>query len=247
MSRRPIIGITPNYEKEDRIGFLTDLGAEDQDWNYIAGDYMYMTEKCGGVPIVIPIESTENIDEILSVLDGIIISGGSDVDPSLYGEEPHEKLGKVNIGRDIFEDALIKKAVAMDMPVLGICRGIQAINVAIGGTLYQDVKSQLQARPHSKDDVKRNLAWHEVHLKEGSRIREIFGKGSIMTNSFHHQAVKVPGEGAVVTGTGPDDIAEVLEMPDKRFVVAVQWHPEMMFDSEEQLKLCRAFVESCKK
>ena len=243
---RPVIGITPNYEEDERIGIVTDLGTSGQDWNYIAGDYTSMIEKAGGIPVILPIADTQYIDDVLDSIDGLLISGGSDVGPELYHEFPIPELGKVNTRRDMYEVALIRRAFERDIPMLGICRGIQMINVALGGTLYQDVVKQLNVLPHSTPHYPRNTGWHEVHFTEGSMAEKIFGKSSIMTNSYHHQSVKKACNGSVITGKTSDGIVEVLEFPEKRFAVAVQWHPEMMYDSAEQLLLSEAFIKSCK-
>ena len=247
MNRTPLIGITPNYEEDERIGMVTDLGTKGQDWNYIAGDYITMVEKCGGIPIILPVGDTAYIDDILDSIDALIISGGSDVGPDLYGEFPIPELGKVNPRRDIYEIPLIRKAYERDMTVLGICRGIQIMNVALGGTLYQDIVKELGVLPHSIPNYPRNTGWHKVTFTKGSMIEEIFGKSSIMTNSYHHQAVKIPCRDSVITGKTEDGVAEVLEFPKKKFFLAVQWHPEMMYDSEEQLLLTRALISACSK
>lgn len=133
-----------------------------------------------------------------------------------------------------------------DKPILGICRGIQIMNVAFGGTLFQDVGKQCNGYVHFNTSYPRNTAWHSNRLAPGSLLEKIYGKTEIMTNSYHHQAMDKPGEGVVATAWSEEGIIEGMEVPGRKFVVAVQWHPEMMFDSEEQYKLFDAFVEACK-
>lgn len=132
-------------------------------------------------------------------------------------------------------------------PVLGICRGIQIINVACGGTLYQDLVKEGGFESHSGSRYPRNEGWHRVDFEPRSRFADIFGKSSVMVNSYHHQGVRLPGKGCEIKGKSEDGVPEAIEVMNHPFALAVQWHPEMMFDSEEQVKLLAAFVDAAKK
>jgi putative glutamine amidotransferase len=156
-----------------------------------------------------------------------MLSGGTDVDPEIFGEVPHTALGRVDGPRDPFEITLAREAVRRDLPILGICRGLQVLNVAMGGTLIQDIPSDVPgAATHEAGENRVEIA-HEVIIEPGSRLAQLLGATRVGVNSFHHQAAKRIGEGLMVSATSPmDGIVEGLEMPGRTFVVAVQWHPE---------------------
>lgn len=246
---KPLIGITCNYETRDLVGMTSHMGTPGQDWNFLAGDYVYAVEKAGGIPVILPrCESLEVLQELIGRLDGILISGGHDVDPASYGEAKRECCGYVVPERDAMELSAIRTAMDRNLPLLAICRGIQILNAALGGTVWQDVQKEGSYECHSfGSSVSREQAVHPVSLAEGSLLHRIYGKTTVMVNSFHHQAVRTPAQDAVVTAVSPDGVTEAMELPGAAFAVAVQWHPEMMFDSAEQKKLFSAFVEACKK
>lgn len=247
---KPIIGICTNFSSLDELGLITKLGLPGQAWQLIADDYVKGIELGGGVPIIIPItERIENIEPILSFLDGIMFTGGQDIDPQHYGQSAENKLGPLCPERDEQEIALAKKVLyEMNIPVLGICRGHQILNVAAGGTLYWDIETQ---RPEAMNHTcfhspKHHLA-HESKILDDSRISKIFGKSVIGINSYHHQSIEKIGSGFEVSMMAADGIIEAMEYPGDRFVVSVQWHPEMMIDRcPEYLKLFNAFVMSCR-
>ena len=244
---KPLIGITCNYDYHDNIGLTSKVGTAGQDWNYVAGDYVYAVEKAGGIPIVLPVyEDFENLRTVLDKLDGVIMSGGHDVGPEQYGQG-NKACGMITPQRDCQELEMVRYlANHTDKPVLGICRGIQIINVAMGGTLYQDLQTEGFFLNHSGFAYPRNHAWHDVLLQDDSALAAIFDKTRLQVNSYHHQAVLSPGESVRITARASDGVIEGLEIPDKPFFIAVQWHPEMMYDSEEQLKLLKAFVDACR-
>jgi putative glutamine amidotransferase len=197
-------------------------------------DYLHAVSKARGLPSVIasgftnPLDEAEQLaGEILDTCDGLMLSGGTDVDPKIFGEVPHTALGRVDGPRDPFEITLAREAVRRDMPVLGICRGLQVLNVALGGTLIQDIPSDVPgAVVHETGENRVEIA-HEVTIAPGSRLAELLSATRVGVNSFHHQAAKRIGEGLIVSATSAGDgIVEGLEMPDRTFVVAVQWHPE---------------------
>ena len=247
--KKPVIGITCNYDYKDEVGMVSDMGTPGQDWNFVAGDYVYILEKAGAVPVIIPqYENPQNVKSILECLDGVVITGGHDVDPVCYGEFPKEYCVRVMPKRDR-QDIEIANYFLLEKkkPVLGICRGIQIINVACGGTLYQDLVREGGFESHSGSRYPRNEGWHRVDFEPRSRFADIFGKSSVMVNSYHHQGVRLPGKGCEIKGKSEDGVPEAIEVMNHPFALAVQWHPEMMFDSEEQVKLLAAFVDAAKK
>jgi len=234
----PKIGITTGYLWKNGYCMLRDF-------------YVKSIEKAGGLPFMIPpIIGREKVEDLLEFFDGILLSGGSDVDPKLYNDRPSVTT-KIGPFRDEFEIELIKKAVEKKKPILAICRGIQILNVALGGSLIQEVQ-KVSAIKHywvSSGDVE--IPWwldtHTVEIKRGTLLEKIFGVKELSVNSFHHQAVKNLGEGLVISAFAPDNIIEAIEHIEHPFCVGVQWHPEGMIDvHKEQLKLFEAFVNAAK-
>ncbi len=247
---KPLIGISVNHSFNDSIGIISSLGFKGQDWQLIASDYIKSVELSGGCPVIIPI--VDNIDTIwdfVKTLDGIIFTGGSDIDPCYFNETPVSGLGTVNPLRDQHEIELCRRILNQTkIPVLGICKGLQLINVVAGGTLYQDLKTQkLDSFCHSLSNFPRYYSSHKVKIKENSRLRNIFKTDSLGVNSFHHQAVKDLGENFTATMESEDGVIEGIEMESDRFVVAVQWHPEAMVEKDNSyLNLFTSFIKACK-
>lgn len=211
---RPSIGITIGYD--DRRAGIHELRHE----------YVGSVEETGALPLVLVPGKPEDAPAFLDRLDGLLLSGGSDVDPALYGRPPHPKLGKVIRERDDFELALCREALQRDLPVLAICRGQQVLNVATGGTLVQDLPSDVGSMDHDPRRQRWQVA-HDVRIVPGTRLFEILGRDKVSVNSFHHQAVENLGAGLVVSARSEkDDVIEGIEMPGRRFVLGVQWHPE---------------------
>jgi putative glutamine amidotransferase len=187
-------------------------------------------EKAGGLPFVLCPGRPEDARDLLERVDGLLLSGGSDVDPVLYGRAPHPKLGPVVRERDDFELALVREALRRDLPLLAICRGHQVLNVATGGTLLQDLPSDLGSMDHDPRRERWHVA-HEVQISPGTLLRQILGRDTVDVNSFHHQAIDDLGRGLVVSArSAADQVIEGVEMPDRHFVVGVQWHPEAFWD-----------------
>ena len=221
MARVPI-GVTIGNSREAEIFALRD-------------DYVRAVETAGGLPLVLapgdPKDAAALAAAYLDRVGALVLSGGADVDPALYGEERHETVTSVFPERDVFELALVKDALQRDMPVLAICRGHQLLNVAAGGTLFQDIASQVDAAAVHDPDQERWERCHEVAVLPGTRLARILGSERVAVNSFHHQAVKDLGRGLVLSARGCDDgVVEGMEMPDRRFVIGVQWHPESFWD-----------------
>ncbi len=222
----PLIGVTAAYD-DRRAGFHS-----------FRQDYIRAVELGGGLPVVVAaLRDPGDASRYLERLDGLVLSGGSDVDPALYGHAPHARLGKVVRERDEFELALTRAALDRDLPILAICRGHQVLNVATGGTLIQDIPSLVE---RGGDHDARSERWersHEVRMVPGSRLQRILGRERIDVNSFHHQAIDELGRGLVVSARSPaDGIVEGVELPARRFVVGVQWHPESFWNQPESFQ-----------
>ena len=243
MSKK-LIGITCNYMKLCPSAFEAGIGAADQDWQLIAHDYLNAIWRAGAVPVLIPVsEDAEHALAMLEMVDGLLISGGNDVSPSMY-DQPEKKCGTLDLNRDRIEKTLLGAALEKNMPVLGICRGIQLMNAALGGTLHQDLPTEGFTN-HTIVDRERNAAAHTVDVKENSLLAEIIGNGTLGVNSFHHQAIDILASSLEAAAVTKEGIIESVYMPDKPFVLAVQWHPEMMYDSDQQQKIFKAFVDAC--
>lgn len=247
---KPIIGICTNYSTNDEIGIITDLGMRKQDWDLIAHDYVRAVELAGGAPLIIPVvEDIQSIEPVLDMLDGIILTGGSDIDPQCYGELIQFSLPGIDPIRDAHEMKLAKMALhEKNMPILGICRGMQLLNIVCGGTLYQDLQQQRRKDfIHSMEMCPKYLSTHEITLQDHSFLQSVFQKDTIKVNSLHHQGIKTIGQGLDVTGITTDGLIEGIELPGDRCVVGVQFHPEMMIDNDrEYLKIFEAFIRECK-
>lgn len=198
----------------------------------------------GGLPLMVASLDPAAAAEFAAAADGILFSGGVDVHPSFYGQEPHRDLGRVDPDRDAFELALYRAARARSLPVLGICRGEQLINVAEGGTLHQHIGRELSSLDHSQE-AGDGEPHHSVTLEAGSLVAEAYGSGEVTVNSYHHQAVDQPGAALRVTARSSDGLAEAVEGTEGAWLLGVQWHPEMSFRRHEKhLAPFRAFVDA---
>ena len=245
---KPLIGITCNYDCCGAANDVTHATANDQDWNYLAVDYVRAIEMAGGIPVMIP--QYRNVDEALTLLtrlDGLVLSGGNDIVPSFYHEEIRDCSGNFFPMRDELELRLAGEALRLKKPLLGICRGLQVMNVAFGGTMYQDLRENSAYGPHRITAMPRCFPSHTVHLRQGTLLREIFGQESIQTNSFHHQAVHTLPENATVCATTSDGLVEGVSYGGGHpFTLGVQWHPEMMQCHDTvQRRIFTAFVSTC--
>ena len=244
---RPLIGITVNFDPLYDFGRGISMGNIGGHWDYISGDYIYAVERGGGIPVLLPRTlDVETLHPMIDTLDGILVSGGNDLDPSLWNERISAASGRVIPERDVYDLEVLRYAYAQGKPLLCICRGFQVLNVAFGGSLIQDLPSAGELQ-HNILNTPREIPVHRVDVTDkNSWLYRIFGD-TIQTNSFHHQAVREAKAPVRITAVSEDGIVEGIEVSGGHpFVVGVQWHPEKMFNSEIQLKLFKAFVEACR-
>lgn len=216
---------------------------------YVNNNYVESVEKAGGIPVLLPVlKEQEHALEQLQIIDGLILSGGYDVSPDLYGDEPTPLQGFTMREVDTQYLSLLKAADKEKKPVLGICKGTQVMNVAFGGTLYQDLGMQVAGSYQHVQKAPRGDAAHFIETVEGSFIHGIIGRRG-RVNSFHHQAIKRTADGFYVTAMADDGVVECIERMDGSFMCGVQWHPEMMaeFSNEMMLNIFRKFVSECRR
>jgi putative glutamine amidotransferase len=210
--------------------------------------YVAALEAAGATPVLLPLVSDQGtLRQLFGLLAGLVLPGGADVAPARYGQEPLPCLGEVDPDLDRVELELARWAVEADLPLLGICRGLQVLNVALGGTLYQDIATQRAgALAHRGAGRPRNELHHPVRLERGSRLAELLGATEFAVNSLHHQAIDQLAGAARAVGWAPDGVIEAIELPDRRFAVAVQFHPEELWpEHEPSRRLFAAFVAAC--
>ncbi|WP_125582744.1 gamma-glutamyl-gamma-aminobutyrate hydrolase family protein [Levilactobacillus cerevisiae] len=199
--------------------------------------------KTGGLPIILPSIDPEDVADYLPLFDGVVFLGGADVDPTFFGEEPHVRLGKTYRKRDLFEIELLKQAVAANKAILGICRGLQLINVGLDGTLYQDLSEDPTARLKHSQAAMGNQPSHHVTVVSGSTLATLTGERPYV-NSRHHQAVKDVAPNLRVAATADDQVIEALESRDSDQILGVQWHPENMYKHHvESRQIFKNFVD----
>ena len=223
---KPIIGITPCTRLDD---------------------YVESVRRAGGEPLVL--SNTDDPAEALTRVDGLLLTGGLDVDPALYGETPHETT-EVAAERDRFEVPLTQAAISRDVPLFAICRGVQVLNVAAGGSLVQDIPSAVRSDLNHAIDIPKDHVAHQVHVRPGTRLAEALGPVTDMdacaVNSRHHQSVARVAPSFVVSAASPDGVVEAIERPGAAFCVGVQWHPENFWRTGEFAGLFGAFVEAAR-
>ncbi|MBI4884336.1 MAG: gamma-glutamyl-gamma-aminobutyrate hydrolase family protein [Actinobacteria bacterium] len=222
---KPLIGISGRRWPAETIPLLDYTAMHGEEVDVHLSEYPKALQKAGALPVQLT-PNTVPI-EIVQRLDGLVMTGGADPDPDLYGEQRHPRLGTVERGRDDWELALIRAALAVRLPMLCVCRGAQLLNIALGGTLVQHLD---QASVHQRVDLPRIDRCHTVRVSPGTIADQIYG-GDVPTNSLHHQAVGRVGEGVVVTGVAEDGVVEAFELTGRPEVFAVQWHPEMLSDT----------------
>jgi putative glutamine amidotransferase len=240
----PLIGITCSRVTGGAWGVYS-LG---HFMDYTFSDYSQAILDAGGAPVIIPAaQDRRSLEAILGSVQGLILSGGPDVHPGRYGEEPLAGLGEVDEALDRMELMAAGLAIEKNLPLLGICRGIQVLNVALGGTLYQDIPSQVPESICHTPKTDKAVNTHTVRIEAGGRLHKIVGKREIWVNGKHHQALKDPAPGLLVTARAKDGIVEAVEIPGKRFAVGVQWHPEGTWREDlYSRKIFSALVQAAK-
>jgi len=234
MWMKPVIGITTDVQQDGE--------------NILKNTYVQAVIRAGGLPMIVPVGLEQDVEQLIEMFDGLLLSGGNDINPMLFNEEPHEYLGVVSPSRDSSELELARRMLKTGKPILGICRGLQVLNVAVGGTLYQDLNKQndspilqhIQKAPNTHCS-------HYVQLDKGSLLESIAGSERIQVNSYHHQSLKEVPSDFKVTGVASDGIVEAIESTDEQFVLGVQWHPEALSAAGDavSLRIFERFISEC--
>ena len=229
------------------IGVTTDVDETGSQFTRLA--YIEAVQKAGGVPIILPTGNDQDVEQICRMLNGLLLTGGGDVDPSYFNEDPDPKLGDVTPERDSIELLLVSHMLKADKPILGICRGMQLLNIHFGGTVYQDLDSQYGDTliKHSQK-ARSEFPTHSVTVKPQTKYHLIVNEDHIRVNSFHHQALKGIGGPLIVSGESPDGVAEAVESTEHAFVLGLQWHPELLLKRQDanSAKLFAAFIDACR-
>lgn len=235
---KPIIGITARHDLESDT-LIVNTG------------YYRAILKSGGIPFMIPVTEDETDNKaIISNIDGVILTGGNDVDPKYFNESPIKEMGEISPDRDIQEIYLAKVALSQNIPILGICRGMQVLNIAAQGDIYQDIYSQILNINLIKhfQDAPKWYATHEIIIEENTKLFEIINEKNIRVNSFHHQSVKSVCEEFTIVARSEDGIIEAIENKYNDFAIGIQWHPEVMWERDNtQLKIFNNLVYSALK
>lgn len=234
---RPLIGITSSVEI-DGASFT------------ISQDNVQAIKQAGGLPIILPnLTEEDEINEYVQTVDGLYLTGGYDVNPMEFGEEPHQYLGTVTPKRDIFEIEMIHKMLELKKPILGVCRGCQILNIAVGGDMYQDIYGQIDEEllQHAQKAPTAHGS-HFVNVLKGSLLHQLTGLEKLSVNSRHHQANRKVIDTFQVSGKANDGIIEAIESTEQPFVLGLQWHPENMAmkNDEPSLKIYQGFIEACR-
>lgn len=231
---KPFIGLIPLYD-------------ENKESYWMLPGYMKLIEDCGGVPVMLPLtDNSSELEVLLEKCDGFLLTGGNDLDPKNYGEENSGKCGYICSERDSMEFKLMKRAVQQDKAILGICRGHQLINVFFGGSLYQDIPIEHPSDIVHHMDAPYDRAQHTVNISRDSILFDVLGVEHYAVNSCHHQGIKALAPGLQAIATADDGMIEAVCMPDKKFIVGVQWHPEFFYNNEfGSVKIIDSFVKAC--
>ncbi len=234
---RPLIGLTVYETMKSGLSGV-----------YLGKDYTDAVYEAGGHPVALPFtKDLKLIQEWADRLDGLILTGGEDIAPSLYGEEPRQGLGDVSPLRDHFEARLLVCMIDKNKPVFAICRGIQVLNAVMGGTLFQDLTREWPSSLQHSQNAPRDHSAHVVKIGKGTKLQQIVGADDLPTNTFHHQAVKQIAPGFAPSAHSRDGLIEAVEDPLRAFVIGVQWHPENLWrSSERHFRLFATFVDTAK-
>ena len=236
-SGRPVVGI-PTQTLQSLGGVSSEIPPS---W-VMSQRYIVTLTNAGAIPWLIPLVDDDTLRGVYEELDAVFLPGGADIDPRSYGAVPHPRCDRTDRERDRVEVALAKWALEDDKPVLGVCRGMQLINIAAGGTLYQDIAEEFPGAikhdyfPYGGQTFARDFLAHDVNVAEGTRLAQLVGAGPLRVNSMHHQGVRELGQGLVVTASAPDGLIEAIEGDGDRYLVAVQWHPEALTDHDARTR-----------
>ncbi|KFN11233.1 gamma-glutamyl-gamma-aminobutyrate hydrolase family protein [Paenibacillus macerans] len=235
--KKPLIGVLPLYDEE-------------KDSYWMLPGYMKGVEEAGGIPFMLPLTTDpETIVAIAETFDGFLFTGGHDVSPEIYGEKVEPVCGARCEERDVMEKLLFNRAIEQDKPAFGICRGLQLFNALLGGTLYQDLPALRLSgvRIGHKQTPPYTIPVHDVHIEKGNVLYEIVQAESLKVNSYHHQGIKKLSGQLMAAAVAEDGLIEAVVMPDKSFVLAVQWHPEFNYNIDDSsFRLFKAFVQACR-
>ena len=232
---KPIIGIMPLWDDEKESFWMLP-------------GYMDGVKAAGGLPIMLPMtDDADEIEQLSEMCDGFLFTGGQDVSPSIYGEEPLDGLVGTCRARDNMELKVLETAIAKDIPVLGICRGIQFINAALGGSLYQDLPSQYDSQTEHHMEAPYDREVHKVDIIKDSPLHELLKKDVLGVNSYHHQAVRNLAPDLIEMARSEDGLTEAVYRPQSRYLWAFQWHPELSYRVDENsMKIFDSFITACK-
>jgi putative glutamine amidotransferase len=248
LTGRPLIGLTTSELRVAAKVEQTPEGEPPQVEMTVGLKYVRAIEAAGGVPVVIPpLARQDAIESLVDGVWGVCMSGGPDIYPAVYGEPPHAKLGPTEADLDRFELAVARAADRRSLPILGICRGAQALNVARGGTLHQHLPDAPGGGLEHRQNAPGDQPTHTIAVTDTSRLALLFGRGSLRVNSFHHQAAARLGRGLRAVAWAPDGVVEAIEAPDRDFVVGVQWHAECLADRDDQAALFSGFVDASRR
>ncbi len=231
------------FQQKPLIGITMDMDSMRMN---VRHPYVEAVIKAGGIPYLIPItDDVQILNSIVAQIDGIVLTGGDDIDPKYYNEEPHEHIGDVIPQRDVSELLILRLASKRGVPILGICRGLQLINVGFGGTLYQDIPSQFPSAIKHRQEEKATVGTHRITLVEDGKLHKILGQTEVLANSHHHQGIKMLAPGFLVTGYTDDGLPEVIESCG---IIAVQYHPEIFAAAGDTttLKIFRYLTDQAK-
>lgn len=231
---KPMIGIVSLYD-------------ETKESYWMLPGYAQGLEDAGAIPVILPLtEDEESLRRFADTFDGFLFPGGHDVNPAFYGQAPTPECGVICPERDRMEKAFFPMALATGKPMLGICRGVQLFNVMLGGDLYQDIPTECPSDVQHHETPPYDKVAHQVTIEQGTPLYDAVGVTQMGVNSYHHQGIKNLGKGLRVAAKAPDGMVEALYLPEHKFALAVQWHPEFSrLSDEKSRKIFRAFVEAC--
>lgn len=232
---KPIIGLIPLYDDE-------------KDSYWMVPGYMKLLEQCGAFPIMLPLSTKDaDLECCIRMCDGFLFTGGQDVDPTIYGELPKSYCASLCKERDIMEGYILDEALHRQIPVFGICRGLQFMNAHLGGSLYQDLEQEFHPKVEHHMSPPYDRKAHKVHILPESILASLIGEGTHEVNSYHHQAIKELAPELEAMALSEDGLIEAVCVKGQRFAMAVQWHPEFDYTvNEDSIKLMQAFVDACK-